>query len=91
MCHWSPNYQENLIQQFLNDISARYDRKSGDASYDISTLTLRPGASGYTLDVNAAIPLVEAALKSPTNRVCHVALYFIEHQCGQYWHTAKDD
>ncbi len=62
-------FQENLIQQFLNDISARYDRKSGDASYDISTLTLRPGASGYTLDVNAAIPLIEAALKRPTNRV----------------------
>jgi len=62
-------FQENLIQQFLNDISVRYDRKSGDASYDVTTLTLRPGASGYTLDVNAAIPLVEAALKSPTNRV----------------------
>ncbi|MBI1280071.1 MAG: hypothetical protein GC179_18225 [Anaerolineaceae bacterium] len=65
-------YQENLIQQFLNDISARYDRKSGDASYDISTLTLRSGALGYSLDVNAAIPLVEAALKSPTNRVVNL-------------------
>ncbi len=62
-------YQENLIQQFLEDISARYDQKSGAASYDISTLTLRPGSSGYSLDIEAAIPLVEAALQSPTNRV----------------------
>lgn len=62
-------FQENLLEQFLNDISARYDRKSGDASYDITTLTLRPGASGYSLDVQAAIPLIEAALRSPTNRV----------------------
>ncbi len=69
-------YQENLIEQFLRDISARYDRKSGDASYDLSTLTLRPGASGYSLDIAAAVPLVEAALKSPTNRI--VNLPFIE-------------
>ena len=62
-------YQANLIEQFLRDISARYDRKSGDASYDVSTLTLRSGASGYSLDVDAALPLVEAALQSPTNRV----------------------
>jgi hypothetical protein len=69
-------YQENLIEQFLRDVSARYDRKSGDASYDLSTLTLRPGASGYALDIAAAVPLIESALQSPTNRV--VNLPFIE-------------
>lgn len=68
-------FQENLIEQFLHDISARYDRKSGDASYDLSTLTLRPGASGYALDIAASVPLIEAALQSPTNRV--VTLPFI--------------
>lgn len=65
----SADYRANLIENFLQDISARYDRQSGDASYDLSTLTLRPGASGFTLDIKAALPLVEAALQSPTNRV----------------------
>lgn len=65
----SAQFQQNLIEQFLRDISARYDRKSGEASYDVSTLTLRPGASGYSLDVAASIPLIEKALQSATDRV----------------------
>ncbi len=65
----SADYRANLVESFLQDVSARYDRQSGAASYDLSTLTLRPGATGYTLDVKAALPLVEAALRSPNNRV----------------------
>ncbi len=65
----SAQFQQNLIEQFLRDISARYDRKSGEVSYDVSTLTLRPGASGYSLDVAASIPLIEKALQSATDRV----------------------
>lgn len=69
-------YQRNQLEQFLRDIALRYDRLSGEASYDLSTLTIRPGASGYTLDVEAALPLIETALFSATNRV--VSLPFVQ-------------
>jgi hypothetical protein len=64
----SATYQRNLIDQFLRDIAARYDRASGAPTYDLATLTLRTGDSGYKLDVEAAVPLIEAALNSPTER-----------------------
>jgi beta-lactamase class A len=68
-------YQKNQLEQFLDDISMRYDRASGAASYDLSTLTLRPGASGFMLDVEASLPLIDAALLSASNRV--VSLPFV--------------
>ncbi len=64
----SADYQQQALQQFLQDIANRYDHPAGEASYDVSTLTFRPGAAGYTLDVQKAVPMVDAALKSPTNR-----------------------
>jgi Beta-lactamase enzyme family len=64
----SAEFQQNLVEQSLRDISARYDRGSGQADYDLQTLTLRPGSEGYHLDVQAALPLVTAALQSATNR-----------------------
>lgn len=65
-------YQRNLIDQFVRDISARYDRASGPPTYDLATLTLRTGDSGYKLDVEAAVPLIEAALNSPTQRTVNL-------------------
>lgn len=65
-------YQRNQLEQFLRDIALRYDRSSGEASFDLSTLTIRPGASGYMLDVEAALPLIETALFSATNRVVNL-------------------
>src|SRR5690606_5977279 len=61
-------YQRGLLQQFLQNIAQRYDRAPGKAAYDLQTLTFRPGAEGYTLDVEAAMELVDAALRSPDNR-----------------------
>lgn len=64
----SADYQQNLLERYVEDIAVRYDRTPGDASYDVQTLTFRPGASGYKLDVQRAINLIDTALKSPTNR-----------------------
>jgi beta-lactamase class A len=62
------DYQQNLLEQFLNDVAARYDRPPGTPSYDVNTLTFRPGAQGYILDVEKALPLVDAALHDPIHR-----------------------
>lgn len=70
----SAEYQENLLEQFLREISLRYDRNSGSADFDVQTLTLRPGAGGTALDVQAAIPLVDAALNDPNDRVVNLPI-----------------
>lgn len=62
------DFQENLLRQFIEDVAKRYDRPPGEASYDVSTLTFRPGAAGYTLDVDQSVASVEAALQTPNNR-----------------------
>lgn len=66
------DYQKNLLDQFLRDIASRYDRESGTVDYDLQTLTLRSGAMGYTLDVEAAIQQVDSALRNPTNRILNL-------------------
>lgn len=72
----SAEYQQTLLEQMLNDVSRRYDRLSGEASYDLTTLTLRPGAAGFSLDKEAALRLIDEALRRPINRV--VNLPFVE-------------
>ncbi len=62
------SYQELLLRQFLADIATRYDRPPGPASYDVQTLTLRPGSSGYILDQEAAFRLIDNALRNPDSR-----------------------
>lgn len=62
------DYEENLLEQFLRDIAARYDRPPGKAGFDVQTLTTYPGTQGFLLDVDGAIPLVESALFDPVNR-----------------------
>jgi hypothetical protein len=62
------DYQGGLLEQFLADIAARYDRAPGEIAYDLQTLTFRPGAEGAQLDTQAAMMMVDAALRSPDNR-----------------------
>lgn len=64
----SADYQERLLENYLLDVAARYDRSPGEAQFDLQTLAIRPGAVGYALDVERALPLVDAALKDPVNR-----------------------
>jgi len=62
------DYQEGSLIALLDDISLRYDRPAGGASYDLSTLTVRPGDIGYVMDIDQALPMIDAALRSPTDR-----------------------
>ena len=47
----------------------RYDRPPGVPEPVLETLTFRPGSAGYTLDIDAAMALVDRALRQPANRV----------------------
>ena len=62
------DYQQNLLEQFLSDISQRYNRTSGQAGYDVQTLTTFTGESGVVLNIAEAENLIDAALRSPGNR-----------------------
>lgn len=64
----SATYQPNLLRQFLQEIASRYDRPPGEADFDVSTLTTRPGAPGYVLDIDRALDRVDTALKQADNR-----------------------
>jgi beta-lactamase class A len=64
----SADYQENLLEQFLRDVAARYDRPPGESSYDLQSLTIRSGGQGFVLDMDAAMRLIDAALRDPNNR-----------------------
>ena len=63
------DYQDNALEAFLQDVAVRYDDPPGSATFDLETLTIYPGGSGYALDVNAAMPAVDAALRSATQRI----------------------
>jgi hypothetical protein len=64
----SADYQERLLENLLRDIAARYDRIPGTADVDVQTLTVRSGGTGTTLDIDQAMRLVDAALRSPNER-----------------------
>lgn len=61
-------YQQSLLRAFLEDVARRYDRPAGVPEPDLATLTFEVGQAGYTLDVDAAMLLVDQALRDPYNR-----------------------
>ena len=56
------DYQENALEAILQEISLRYDRAPVGANYDLQTLTVYAGASGYALDLGAAMAAADDAL-----------------------------
>jgi beta-lactamase class A len=62
-------YSEDRLRQFLREeVSARYDHPPTPAMPIVGTVNFRPGALGTALDIDRAIPLLEAALRSPNQR-----------------------
>ncbi len=70
----SADYQENLLRQFLQDISQRYDQLSGTAGYDVQTLTTFSGSTGLRLDMDGAVSLIDIALRDPNKRAVQLPL-----------------
>jgi beta-lactamase class A len=56
---------EGNLRDYLEGIAARYDTQSGQAGYDLATLTFSSGRAERRLDIDQAIPLVEQALFDP--------------------------
>ncbi len=68
------DYQRSLLEQFLQDLTQRYDRTSGNAGYDVATLTTFTGSQGQLLDTTQAMELIDSALRSPDNRVVNLPI-----------------
>jgi beta-lactamase class A len=62
-------YSQERLQAFLNDVAARYDRPGTAPSADPDTLGFVSGEPGHALEIDEAVSLVDASLRSPANRV----------------------
>ena len=62
------DYQDTALEVFLRDVALRYDDPPGKPTYDLDALTIYPGASGFAVDIAAAMPVVDAALRSANAR-----------------------
>lgn len=67
-------YDAGLLRAYLEDLAERYDARPGDAGIDLNTLTFNTGLSGTQLDIDAAIPLIEAALFNPDPAARRISL-----------------
>ena len=64
---------EDRLRAYLTQIAERYDQPAVPAQPIPGTPNFSPGQPGQTLDIDRAVPLVEAALQSPTNRIVTLA------------------
>ncbi|MGB1285728.1 MAG: serine hydrolase [Aggregatilineales bacterium] len=68
------SYQETALEDFLLDLSRRYDNTTGTAGYDVSSLTTFAGTSNFRLNINESLPLIDEALRRATNRVVELSV-----------------
>ncbi len=64
----SATYSTERLRGFLNDIALRYDQPAEPAMPVAGSTTFSPGKPGLELDIEGAVPLIEAALNSLDNR-----------------------
>ena len=66
---------ETRLRTYLsNEISARYNRPPTPAMPVVGTVNFEPGTPGTSLEIDRSIRLIEAALRSTTNRVVELPL-----------------
>lgn len=63
-------YDPADLRAYLEELSLRYDTDVSRGGFDIGTGTFRSAGTANRLDIDAAIPLIQAALfqRDPTNR-----------------------
>lgn len=64
----SSDYSEELLDSWIDDVAARYDRPAASASARLDTLSFSEGQSGYTLDREAAKQAIREVLTQPVRR-----------------------
>lgn len=74
------DYQSYALESFLQDLSSRYDIPSGMPGYDLQTLTVYPGESGYALDVAAAMAAIDSSLRSARSRTVSLPVNTIDSE-----------
>ncbi|MCL5612104.1 MAG: class A beta-lactamase-related serine hydrolase [Chloroflexi bacterium] len=65
--------EERLRAYLQTEVAPRYDQPPVAAQPIPGTPNFKPGQPGQTLDIDRAVPLIEDALRSPTNRVVTLA------------------
>jgi beta-lactamase class A len=60
--------EERLRAYLIQEVATRYDQPATPAQPVPGTTSFTPGEPGQALDVGAAVPLIEDALRSPTSR-----------------------
>lgn len=68
------NYQRSALRIQLDEIARVFDRPVGSAEYDLQTLTVGAGETGYSMNVENAVGLVESALLSANNRAVELPI-----------------
>jgi beta-lactamase class A len=61
-------FDQVALDQFLADVAARYDDGGAPAQADVTALNFIPGSAGFALAADSASTLINAALRSPTDR-----------------------
>lgn len=68
------DYQRSALEAELQRIAQVYDRPSGQAGFDLTTLTAYSGDTGYQLNIPQSIEAIDAALRSPNNRIVQLSI-----------------
>ncbi len=69
------HYSESRLRSYLeSEIAARYDQPPLPPQPVVGTVNFKPGQPGLTLDIDSAVPMIERALFSPTERTVDLPL-----------------
>lgn len=68
-------FTEARLRAYLQqEVAARYDQPPIPPQPAVGTVNFQPGVSGTRLDIDAAVTLIERALRSPSRRVVNLPL-----------------
>jgi hypothetical protein len=67
-------YSPELLQAWVADLAARYDRPPSPANARLETMSFADGQPGYVMDQQAAITAIDAALMRPVNRNVEIVI-----------------